>query len=285
MNRRSVICVSVQTMLLSSVILVSWPGFVIAGGPVADPVIWHELESGMDVGRFDPELRIPAASGELVVLRIDPHQWDFELLLRKREEGDRPRKVQHWCEEFDLVAAINAGMYQEDHSTNVGYCQADSLVANSWINDYTSAMAFDPIDPARPLFRIFDLDVTPLKEITAAYRSVVQNMRLIKRSGENRWRPQKSRWPEAALAEDDHGRALLIYCSVSLSMYEFNEVLLALPLNIVCAQHLEGNNPARLWINHQAMRGKSQVGDSGTGPAVPNVLGVVRRHPQSSNQR
>jgi len=245
---------------------------------------WNELEPGFEVGRFNPQLRVADPAGELVVLRIDPHKWDLKILLRKQEEGDRPRKPQQWCEEFDLAAAINVGMYQENHSTNVGCCKVNGAVENSWVNDYMSAMAFGPLDASLPLFRIFDLDVTPLEEITATYSNVVQNMRLIKRSRENRWRPQGSTWPEAALAEDNQGRVLFIYCSVSYSMHEFNEVLLALPLQVVCAQHLEGNNPARLWINHDAMAGVSQVGDSGTVPAVPNVLGVANSHPQKSQQ-
>ncbi len=272
-----------QAILLAGLCLLGAPISALGEDTEPELKIWNELESGFEVGRFNPELLVPDPQGQLVVLRIDPHQWDLKIFLRKQEDGDRPRKPQQWCEEFGLEAAINVGMYQEDYSTNVGYCKVDGSVENSWVNDYMSAMAFDPIDPARPKFRIFDLDVTPLKDITAAYNNVVQNMRLVKRFRENRWRPQGSTWPEAALAEDDHGRALLIYCSVSYSMHEFNEVLLGLPLNIVCAQHLEGNNPARLWINHPALAGEIQVGASGSVPAIPNVLGVAKRHPQNSS--
>lgn len=278
--RRSSFRISGPAIPLAAVGLLFLAGLALPGESAQGTKIWSELEPGLEVARFDPQQRTADPLGELVVLRIDPHKWGFELLLRKQQEGDRPRKPEQWCEEFGLAAAINAGMYQEDYSTNVGYCMVDGVVRNSWVNDYQSAMAFGPIDPARPLFRIFDLDVTPLDEITASYTNVVQNMRLIKRHRENRWRPQgSSTWPEAALAEDDHGRALLMYCSVAYSMHEFNEILLALPLNIVCAQHLEGNNPARLWINHEAMAGVNQVGDSGSVPAIPNVLGVARRRP------
>jgi len=266
-----------KAMLPAVVVVLFLPGLIHGDGPAPPTKIWNELEPGLEVGRFDPERLQAAPQGELVVLRIDPHKWDLKLLLRRDEEGDRPRKPQQWCREFGLEAAINAGMYQENYSTNVGFCKVDGKVANSWVNDYMSAMAFDPIDPTRPLFRIFDLDVTPLDEITAAYNNVVQNMRLLKRFRENRWRPVGSTWPEAALAEDENGRALFVYCSISYSMHEFNEILLGLPLDIVCAQHLEGNNPARLWINHKAMTGVSQVGGSGGVPAIPNVLGVVKR--------
>jgi len=271
-----------QISFLGVVGLLVLPLFCFGDENKPETDIWLNLEPGLEVGRFNPDLRVADPLGELVVLRVDPHLWDLKILLRKEAQGDRPRKPMQWCEEFDLTAAINLGMYQEDYSTTVGFCMVDSVVTNRAKNRYLSAMAFDPVDTARAPFRIFDLDVTPLGEITAAYRNVVQNMRLIKRIRNNRWTDQGGTWPEAALAEDIEGRALLIYCSVSYSMHEFNEILMALPLQVVCAQHLEGNNPARLWINHEALKGHTQVGTSGSGPAIPNILGVARRHPQNS---
>ena len=76
------------------------------------------------------------------------------------------------------------------------------------------------------------------------------------------------------LAQDESGRALFILCTRNLSMHEFNEMLLELPLGIVAAQHLEGSGAAGLWARtlppdyRQAMI---------AGSAVPNVLAVTKR--------
>jgi hypothetical protein len=66
----------------------------------------------------------------------------------------------------------------------------------------------------------------------------------------------------------------LVYCRTAWSMHEFNEILLALPLNVVAAQHLEGRSPARFWIDHPEYNSGPEA--PAPGPEVPNVLGVVR---------
>ncbi len=113
----------------------------------------------------------------------------------------------------------------------------------------------------------------PLKEVAARYGTVLQNLRLIKRPRQNRWAPRKERWRECALGEDSAGRILLLACQTAWSMAEFNEILLALPLDIQVAQHLEGSATARLWLDHPDLAG--WIEGSYAGPPLPNVLGIA----------
>jgi len=245
---------------------------------------WRELEPGLELARFSTAAREAAAEGDLIVLRVDPGLWDLRVLARDRGLEDRSRTVRSWCEDFGLVAAVNAGMYQADRRTHVGYCKVAGRMANPSANDYLSALALNPVDPTDPPFRIFDLDEEPLAGVTARYHTVVQNLRLIKRSGENRWQPSDERWQEAALGEDWQGRALLIYCGTPRSMAEFNEILLELPLGLVAAQHLEGNAPARLWVQHSGLPADDPFQGNNVGQLLPNILGVARRHPQIESE-
>ena len=103
-------------------------------------------------------------------------------------------------------------MYQADGKTHVGFCQVDGKVISKYPNKYRSAAAFDPVDITDPPFKIFDLDEIPLEVVKERYGTVVQNLRLVKRPGRNRWEESKNRWREAALGEDRQGRALLISC-------------------------------------------------------------------------
>lgn len=57
------------------------------------------------------------------------------------------------------------------------------------------------------------------------------------------------RWGEAALAMDDKGRILLLFSRTPLSMHQFNNFLLASPLGILRAHHLEGGPKASLSID------------------------------------
>lgn len=255
--------------------------FGVAGA--AEP--WRELGPGLELSQYDSRTLETVAAGDVVVLRVDPERWALKVLVWESDAGGRSLDAWEWCRRFGLVAAANAGMYQADHRTHVGYCKVDGKVTNKAANDYLSAAAFGPIDPGDPPFRIFDLDETPLGEVAARYRTVLQNLRLIKRAGENRWQPARESWREAALAEDWKGRCLLVYCDRQLSMHAFNEMLLALPLGVVAAQHLEGSGPAKLWIDHPLVDRTSLPGGGNPGPVLPNILGVAPRHPQTSEER
>jgi hypothetical protein len=168
--------------------------------------VWTELEAGLELARFDSKTRESEVWGDLVVLRVDPAAWNLKVVAAELQTDDRNRNIREWSEDFDLTAAINAGMYQADKKTHVGYCMVDGEIISKYPNKYRSAAAFDPVDAADPEFRIFDLDEVTLEELKRRYRTVVQNLRLIKRSGKNRWEQSKNKWREAALGEDRGGR-------------------------------------------------------------------------------
>ncbi|MFN2371748.1 MAG: phosphodiester glycosidase family protein [Candidatus Krumholzibacteriia bacterium] len=205
---------------------------------------------------------------ELATLLVLP------CLASVRHADGRKRTLAAWGREFSLAAAVNAGMYQADDATHVGFCQVEGVVLSKGVNNYLSAFVCDPVDTLDAPFALVDLDETPLEVLRRRYRTVVQNLRLIKHPGRNRWSPGRQRWREAALAEDDRGRALLILCTRPLDMHTFNELLLALPLGVVAAQHLEGSAAAGLWV--RSLEAGASRASTGSSP-VPNVLAVRPR--------
>jgi hypothetical protein len=187
-----------------------------------------------------------------------------------------------------LVAAINAGMFAENRETHIGYLRFKSHVNNDNINNYQSVAAFDPKQAGLPEFRIFDLDDPDvgMKRLLQDYASLVQNLRLIKRPGLNRWQQQDKRWIEAALGEDASGRILFIFSPTAYTMHDLNNELLNLGIDLVAAQHLEGGSQAQLYINAggqelelSGSQGNSFHEEHGISVAwpIPNVLGVRPR--------
>lgn len=245
---------------------------------------WIEFGGGLELGRF-PLPGLGAPSAQVQVLRVDPRRWELTLHgLRSGESGGYTAR--EWSRREGLAAAINAGLYQEDYRTHSGYMRADDTVFSRGTNGYLSAAAFDPVDPKDPPFRIFDLDDDPLTAILPRYRRVVQNLRMIKRPGENRWSPQERRWSEAALGEDREGRALLIFCGAPLPLDRLIDALLALPLDLVAAQHLEGGSQAQFFVAAGGQAIELVGGYEGIFPApdpsrpawpIPNVIGVRLR--------
>ena len=246
-------------------------------------VKWERLEAGLEYSEFELVKTSSAGSGIVHVLRIDGKSWGFRLLSKKEQEVRLT--AGEWAEKFGLVATINAGMFQEDHVSNVGYMRSKDTENNRHVNAYKSVFAFEAKDGVSPP-RMFDLDVTPFKTISNQYGGIVQNLRLIKRPGENRWSKQFERWSEAALAQDDKGRILFIFMRTPMAMYDFNNYLLGSGLGIQCAHHLEGGLEASFSLRHPKkaldLFGSYEGSLNNNGFVrspwpIPNVLGIFRK--------
>ncbi len=247
---------------------------------------WITIDDGMSYAKF----RVPTVSfssdSTITVIRIDPKQYALKLFTVS-ELGGENRTVRDWAKEQGVIAAINAGMYLTDYSTSCGYMKNHTHFNNRRINKtYHSFAAFDPVKRGNAPFRIFDDDAVPVDSIVNGYSTVIQNLRLVKRPGINQWKQQEKNWNEAALGEDRAGNILFIFSRIPMTMHDFNNLVLSLPIGLQCAQHLEGGPPASLYLHlngveiaRTGMYGadcSSENSDSLFNP-LPNVIGVVKR--------
>ncbi len=78
---------------------------------------------------------------------------------------------------------------------------------------------------------------------------------------------------------------LFIFSRSPYSMFEFNNSLLDLPIEIECAQHLEGGPEASLYLNYNGVKiesvgsyetGFNENDENNTYWPVPNVLGIIK---------
>lgn len=246
---------------------------------------WSPVSPGMDLGRF--QCAEPSIQGDstVTVVRVDPKQFELRLLSASTL-GHGPLTADEWRRRYKLIAVTNAGMFDTDFVSHVGYMKNGDDVNQSEVHsDYSSVAAFRPKESNLPAFRILDTDETDFQsEILPNYDAVIQNLRLIKRPGENRWAQQPKLWSEAALGEDSDGNLLLIFCRSPYSMHDLNEHLLKLPIKLVAAQHLEGGPEASLSLQHGetslALKGSYETGfnendDNRKFWELPNVIGIA----------
>ncbi|HYQ72129.1 MAG TPA: phosphodiester glycosidase family protein [Gammaproteobacteria bacterium] len=249
---------------------------------------WQALAPGMELGKFTASQPSSAGDSRITILRIDPDLWSLEFIGLSVDEGSSMQTARQWSEAHRLTAAINAGMFATDYSTHIGYLRYRGHTNNDNVNAYQSVAAFDPRREGLPRFRIFDLDSPgiSLQTILQDYASIIQNLRLIKRPGQNQWSQQEKTWSEAALGEDESGRILFIFCRSPYTMHDLNSELLSLDIGLVAAQHLEGGSQAQFYLNTDetelelaGSHGTSFRNDNGIASArpIPNVLGVRPR--------
>jgi hypothetical protein len=251
----------------------------------AAPSPWIRLDDGLFFAEFGARKGETPGDSAITVIRIDPKHYSLRLLTAS-ETGDENMTARDWVEKYRLAGAINAGMYLTDYKTNCGYMKNFKHLNNPHINKtYFSIAAFNPVDSSSSHFRIFDFDRTDMRKIIASYNTVIQNLRLVKRPGVNRWEQQEKQWSEVALGEDRDGNILFIFCCEPLSMHDLNDRLLSLPIRLACAQHCEGGPEASLYLTHNGREIIRTGGESGFNGndggsvflPIPNVIGVVKR--------
>lgn len=253
--------------------------------PAAAPrVEWTTLEPGIEYATVTP----PGPSdlpidGRLHLVRIDPRKRQLEAVMSGGDDG-KLRPAGAWCRERHLAVAINMGMYEKDERTNTGYARKGRYVNNGhWGTKYRAALGLAPTKPGAPPVLFADLDKPGDQERLAGYGTVVQNLRLI-RAGQNVWQKADRRWSEAAVGVDKQGRVLFIFCRSPHAMKELNDILLALPLDLDSAMHVEGGFEASLSIHaggvNLDLNGRYDA-EPAEGErqqwAIPNVLGVRSR--------
>lgn len=253
----------------------------------APQAAWRTLQPGTELAIIPPEAK---ASGPLHVVRVDARRAKVGVALAS-EEKVPPRTAAEWCRREGLAVAINAGMFQTDHRSNVGYLRHGRHLNNKRWNGYKSVLAVHPKQDSLLAVLWVDKETSKPDPRLAEYDIVVQNLRLIAKNRRNVWSPSAKRWSEAALAVDSQGRLLFLFSRAPYAMRDFNAMLLSLPLDIVAAMHLEGGPEASLSIHSSGidldLSGSFETGffpdDSNNRQwPIPNVLGVLREKTQAA---
>lgn len=260
--------------------LAAWVGSLTA---VAEPTTpFRTLQPGVEYGVLQLVERPSAGDGKLHVVRIDPQVAALDLGLAS--ESGALRTAAQWSAQQSFSVVINAGMYETDYRSNVGrLVRGNHVNQRSWKKSYQSVLAMDPSVPDLPKVTMLDRDAPGFEEAVKPYRTVVQNLRLIKAPGENVWKPNNRKWSEAFVALDGKGRLLMCFTRTPFEMADLMTRVLASDLGVVRAMHVEGGPEASLTIRSAGLSldlsGSYETGffprdDNDRQWELPNVLGV-----------
>ena len=254
---------------------------------LAGSASWNSLDHGLSLGEFAVKTG-PAGKGcGITILRIDSQFYDFRLFAASEHE-QKSRTVSQWTEEFSLVAAINASMYQgADHLRSTGYMRNYRHNNNPNINrSFGAFMAFNPVDPSLPQVQIIDRRLQKdWKDLIERYHSVVQNYRMVSFGKKRGWPQRSQRHGTAAIGLDAENRVMFILSRAPFSTHDLIHALLSLPINIQSAMYVEGGPQAALHLR-TGSRNMTWTGiceanfiapDSAFEFEIPNVIGISKR--------
>jgi uncharacterized protein YigE (DUF2233 family) len=242
---------------------------------------WSKVADGILTGRFAPQ-GSPAGEDPMVVLRIDPSKHRFRL-LSALEQGGKTRTTRGWCEEFGLIAAINAGMYKKDLQ-NAGYMKEYGFMNNPHVNAAFGAfMLFNPKDPSFPKVGMVDSRTDKdWRSVLEKYHSAIQSYRMISGGKKVRWPEQDKANSIAAAGMDEEGHVLFIHGRKPSTPRDFIDLLLSLPIHIRDAMYLEGGDETSMcvrvdgkWAEWTGLSNIEIIRSLQLTPSIPNVLGVL----------
>jgi len=247
---------------------------------------WRKVDEGLSVAEFDFPMKSNAQDSKITIIRIDPKLYSFKLLCAS-EHGRTKMTARKWCEKFGLLAAINAGMYQQDGFKNVGLMKNYSHMNNPKLNNiYKAVLAFNPSESKIPEIQIIDLKCQDFESIGPKYQTLIQNIRMISCRQENVWAKTNQLWGMAVFGIDKSGNALFISTEVPYSGHDVSNALLSLPLSISNALYLEGGFEANLFFSSNAVElervGLRETGFQEESPRavprpIPNVIGITKK--------
>ena len=248
---------------------------------------WQKLADGLELGIFDSPQPAEIGDSKIRILRIDPERYELKLLNASVSKKGRPLSAKQWCRQNDLVAAINASMYQEDFKTSVSYMRTRTHVNNPRIREKDMAiLAFDRLGADVPDVKIIDRQCEDFRLWKNKYGSLVQSIRMISCTGKNVWRQQSKKYSTVAIGIDTADRVLFIHVGSPYSTHDLINILKTLPLQIARAMYTEGGTQAQLYIKTGAQEyefvGHSEIDLSNNTNSlfswpIPNVVGISLR--------
>lgn len=259
--------------------------FIVAFGVFFSPPVILPQEGSwkrIDDGLFLSEMNSP----KVTFVKIDPKHYSFKLLCASENHKLR-MTAKKWCQRHNLISAINAGMFQTDGMTNVGYMRNFNHINSPRLNTkYKAVLVFNAVDTTVPEIQIIDLKCQDFEKLKDKYYTFIQGIRMISCRQENVWEKQVKKWSIAAFGMDKSGNGLFVFTESPHSVHDFTNILLSLPVSLYNAMYLEGGPEATLYFSANGVEFE-KIGSHETGlnenslpqiaHPIPNVIGIVKK--------
>jgi uncharacterized protein YigE (DUF2233 family) len=240
---------------------------------------WREVAPGVEFATLDGGAWCKRGSAALAVLRLDPERVRVRVRHYSRMPGRRPLDAVAWSRATGAVAVFNAGQYYPDLSY-MGLLVSDGVALSKRPHGtFRAALVADPVGGGRGA-RVLDLERHPLDPRHPGWREVAQSFMLVDETGAVRVRRSERVANRTAVAEDRHGRLVVVVSEGGYTLHEFAHMLKALPLAVSHAMSMDGGNESQLVVRGPRFRYASfgrweRDGDEQAAPTAATLLPTV----------
>lgn len=257
---------------------------VVVMRPARTPA-WREVAPGMEFAILDGGHWCRAGSANLAVLRLDPERVAIRVRHCSQLADGRPLSIAAWQRADSATAVFNAGQYYPDLSY-MGLLMSDGRLLSRKPHPTFQAALVAEHAAGGGGAKVLDLQRHRIDPGAPGWRQVAQSFMLIDEEGAIRVRRSDKVANRTAVAEDRHGRILVVVTEGGYTLFDCAEMLKRLPLEVTHAMSMDGGSEAQLVVKSPALRYASfgrwqrdgdENGIPGAGTPLPAVIEVRPR--------
>jgi uncharacterized protein YigE (DUF2233 family) len=246
---------------------------------------WRAVAPGMEFAILDGGHWCRAGSANLAVLRLDPARVKLRVRHCSQLAAGAPLSIAGWQHAGGATVVFNAGQYYPDLSY-MGLLVSDGHPLSVRPHATFQAALVAEHAAGGGGAKVLDLQRHPLDPAAPGWREVAQSFMLIDEAGAIRVRRSDKVANRTVVAEDRHGRLLVVVSEGGYTLFDFADMLERLPLEVTHAMSMDGGSEAQMVVKSPALRYASfgrwerdgdENGIPGAGTPLPAVIEVRER--------
>jgi len=246
---------------------------------------WRDLAPGVEFTIVHGEPYCRRGPAAIAVLRLDPAKVRLRVRHYTETRDKRPLDVVEWKRRTKSVAVFNAGQFYPDFRYMGLLASGGRWLSRKAHPGYQALLVADPHDGSGGA-RVLDLTSHPSSPDSLPWNEVAQSFMLFDTTGTLRVRRSERIANRTVVAEDTHGRLLVMVSEGAYTLADLAHVLQNTPLQLRHAMSMDGGREAELVVERKLFRyasfGKWEADDEHpSAPAarvpLPTVITVELR--------
>ena len=210
------------------------------------PIRWRVMRPGLEFATFRGDPYCRGGSSAIGVVRVDPGKYHIRVHHYSKDSPNAaPLSIVEWQKKLGSLAVINAGQYYPGFRYMGILVSGGEVISRRPHPDFKAALV---ADKDRMRARVIDLSKEPIDPRRTEWDEVAQSFMLFDQGGEVRVRKSERVANRTLVAEDGHGRLLMITTEGAYTLHDMATLLRKTHLDLTHAMSMDGGLEATMCI-------------------------------------